>query len=138
MAGDTPHPCTLEYWVDYCTDEGDWIEGLHVNMTTLGGYWISGTERHGGFRVKWYNRGELIKQQDMFFYVRGKADNVSYVRLWIDLWLNKENASSVISGRLNAYYYPMKDSSNAWLRWLTEAIGVSTKKKRNKQCFSLL
>lgn len=110
----------IDYYIDYCTEEDDWILGWGLSITNYG-YYI-GSVRSAVWIVEAF--GPLDTFIDITDYVYtfhsgvNDQDNTTS-RFWIDLWFNRINASSTVGARMNAYYFPMKDSSNQWLRWLT-------------------
>jgi len=112
-----PNPIIyLEYLVYYCVDDV-WVEGWKLRL--------SAQEASGGSDVWWkffvesYSGGSLVKNETIYLYMHNASLQSVGGRFWVDLWFNKENASSTFGGRVNAYYFPMTDSSNQWLRWLT-------------------
>lgn len=115
---------SIKYYVDYCTTDDEWITGWALNLTLgdLNNRNPYGTYMFWNWTANWYNRDLLVKSEDFWTYwaytLNGSDSKISN-QMWIDLWFNKENASSVIGGRVNAYYFPMTDTSNVWLRWLT-------------------
>jgi len=116
----------LEYSVDYCTNTEDWIEGWKIRMDANAVTY--GTERYFNWTVRWYFGGVYVdgtwQEVDMFHGGDAAAQGeVTYTWFWIDLWFNKENASSVVGGRINAYQWAMKDNANTWLRWLSSNWG---------------
>lgn len=127
------------FGIDYCTQEDDWITGWSVDMKFIeiatpaahNAKWVS-------YNVTWYNRGEEVKKEQIYIFngLGGVGNNT--VRFWVDLWFNKENASSTIGGRINAYYFPMKDDTIFWLRWLTTNWGPDNELKKQSMMFTTL
>jgi len=109
----------IQYYIDYCIDEDEWLEGWGLDILIYG--WGTGSYRHTKWTVWGYNRGEYVsvEQISTFRSRNGTTGSDTKVRFWIDLWINRINASTTVGGRINAYEYPMKDDSNYWLRWLT-------------------
>jgi hypothetical protein len=48
------------------------------------------------------------------------------------------NGSSTWGGRVNSYYYPVKDNADAWLRVLSTNWGADDKKAKESLCFGTL
>lgn len=110
----------LTYDFSYCEQETDeWITAIRVKIS----WWNSSTDpRYSCFRVIWHD--SLLHQVKtdyvyFFMYDEAYAETNQTIRFWVDLWINKVNSSSVAGGRINAYYYPIQDNSNTWLRWFT-------------------
>ena len=116
----------IQYTINYCVDH-KWYQGLTLRLDLLGVE--SGANRHAAFTcigqygisfsTEWYQHGGYFKTDTAYMYHTANADQWSTTRFWIDLWFNKINASTTMGTRINAYYYPMTDSSSVWLRWLT-------------------
>jgi len=112
-------PWDSSYRVYYCLDSDEWVMGLGFTLT-MDDYTV-GSDRYIEGRVVWFNSSyHTIKTDLIYFYhsATSSGDNTTY-RIWIDLWFNKINASTTIGGRVNSFYFPMKDSANPWLIWLT-------------------
>jgi hypothetical protein len=142
----------LSYRWYYCTNSSStWMRLIRLDIS-----WVnsSGTIGWGGtssphytcFLLRWYVNGlyggwNQIKTQYVFpfQYSEAYADVNQTVQFWIDLWINKENASSVISGRFNAYYFPVSDSSNNWLHWFTGSTwGLYERRKQDNFAATIL
>jgi len=108
----------LEFYMDYYVANDSWVEGWGFK-TNLTGILATSDNRWIQMNVTWLSQGNVIKSQNisMFFDV-SSLGNKTY-RFWIDLWFNRINASSTVGGRINAYYFPMKNNAEDWLRWLT-------------------
>lgn len=112
----------IRYQVDYCIDPDDWVTGWAVSLNAESV--TVGTEIRYNFTASWYYNGTHISSKDVSihsFNTYGSTDNGTAAEtiLWVDLWFNKENASSVVAGRVNAYEYAMKDNADAWVKWLS-------------------
>lgn len=127
----------LNYQVDYCTEEDDWIEGGGVYLTCTQ---IAATQddRYMKFNIAWYDRGgTTIFQEDVYIYYDLYTAGNQTARFWFDTWFNKVNASSTIGGRFNAYMYPMENDANPWLRWLTgNNWGVNSGANKQSEIFT--
>ena len=127
---------TIYYYLDYCIDEV-WLEGWEIELHAISIAALNGS-RWIVWNTTWYNRGVMQKNDAVYMYHTGDtaAENTT-VRFWIDLWFNRINASTTIGGRVNAYYYPMTDSSNQWLRWLTGSNwGIDDKLRKQSMLFA--
>jgi hypothetical protein len=100
---------------------GSWLEGFKLQIKQY--IYVAGSLRYDFVKVNWFLNEESITTDNVYCYYvyTGEVNTNLTMQLWFDLWFNKVNASSLIGGRVNAYYYPMKDSANEWLRWLTGA-----------------
>lgn len=112
---------TITFYVYYCTQNDDWVQGWTLELLAVNATY--GIERHFAWNVTWTNpqSGEVKGPETIWAFHGGDAaapGAATYTWLWIDLWFNKINGSSFGGGRVNAYMYAMKDSSNDWLRWL--------------------
>lgn len=135
LSGDISPYFELVYQVEYCIN-GEWLEGYKVRMRNgISGYLGTGSNRHVGIFALWYNNGVLIKTDEVYFYHTGLSDQNTTYQYWLDLWFNKQNASSIVGGRLNAYYFPMTDTSNSWLRWLTGSNWGANESKLKQSMF---
>jgi len=123
----------VEFGIDYCYND-IWIENgwkIRINITDAN---IAGTgfgsEANNWLQlnVSWYNQEVFIKNDILYTLWEGGPGGLSggehtadYFRLWLDLWFNKVNASTVVGGRVNSYYYGMTDYASPHLRWLLGA-----------------
>ena len=118
----------IEWGIDYCIND-IWIEnawkcrieiiGSNVKGTTwgtAGNNWIK-------LSVKWYKQDVLITTGYFYSFWEGSPSGLSdldtkadRIRVHLDLWFNKINASSTIGGRLNSYYYGMTDVEDPWFK----------------------
>ncbi len=119
--------------MEYCLQGSDtFVDGFKVELYTGNFY-----STYWQWFAKFYEHGVLIKQ-DMF-YVYGWKQVGLYndtCRMFIDLWFNRINASTVWGIRINSYYYPVKDFANEWLRWFTGSnYGVDEAKRKQTECF---
>jgi len=134
---ENPH-WNVSYSFDYCIGD-DWIEGFKVKLDCY--VTISNGSRWVTFDAYWYNHGEEKKKESIYMYhaqPAAEGENTT-TQIWIDLWFNKQNASSTIGGRANAYYFPMVDDSNLWLRWLTgQNWGIDDVRRKQTMCFAAL
>lgn len=111
----------IRYELDYCTQNDDWIRGLYVQLQAESV--VYGTERYFNWSIYWYSGGDHVEDDHYIYMFHGGdaaaqgAGTVTW--FWLDFWFDKQNASSSLGGRLNAYQWPMKDNANAWLKWLS-------------------
>lgn len=82
-------------------DEGANDEWIAINSTVFTRDPVLGSQKH--YSQVW---NAFIEEEPAARY-----------RTWLDVWINKINASSVIGWRSNAYYFGME--STAWLLWGT-------------------
>jgi peptidoglycan/xylan/chitin deacetylase (PgdA/CDA1 family)/dTDP-4-dehydrorhamnose 3,5-epimerase-like enzyme len=95
-------------------------------------------DRWINYSVTWEVNDVIVKIDNVFFYLEGITQNMT-VTHFLDLWFNRVNASSVVGGRFNAYYYPMTDNSNPWLRWWTgNNWGIDEDKRKQSMCFGTM
>lgn len=125
----------ISYFIDYCTDQDDWITGYGMTLQQL--TVVANGSRYALFRMFKYNQGNLIGTTHIWVHHTAAAtDTNTTTQLWIDLWFNKINASSTAGARVNAYYFPMKDNSNTWLRWLTgNNWGIDVDRRKSEMFF---
>jgi hypothetical protein len=114
---------SLEYRFDYAIDNV-WIEGWKCIITpvdsNVGTHGIGADASWVKFYVQWYNQGVLIKSEYIISYNFG-YDTLSDFptdrptsTMWVDLWYNKMNSSSVVGGRVNAEYHGMYEQTGWW------------------------
>lgn len=125
----------LDYYVDYCTGEEEWIEGWRVsmNLTQIS----SGDNRHVRFDVSWYLAGD-VKKTEQIYMCWLKEEGNHTIKFWVDLWFNNVNSSSVVGGRVNAYWYPMKDDAAWWMKLFSNDWGPNTDLKKQSEFFGKL
>jgi hypothetical protein len=117
---------TLKYDILFKRDgDTEWLPAMRLRLS----WWNSSDplgdpqQRYTCFQVTWYQgwgNGSYhqVKVDYVYFFMadQGYADTNQTISFWVDLWFNRVNGSSVVGGRVNAYYYPMTDSSNMWSR----------------------
>lgn len=121
----------IEFGIDACYND-TWLENawkVQINITDANIVGTSfGTEANNWIKLKvsWYRYDTLIKYDYIYTFWEGgpgglatETTKADYFRLWLDLWFNKFNASSIIGGRVNSYFYGMHDNANPWLQWWT-------------------
>ncbi|MBU1173227.1 MAG: hypothetical protein KKD44_26985, partial [Proteobacteria bacterium] len=125
---------SLEYYYDDA-----WIEGERVRIEIVDGA-NTGTDVWVKLMMTWYCQENYVKHD--FLYAQWESTQsggTDRFRLWLDLWFNQANASTLIGGRTNAYYYGVKDSSAWWSRWLTGSDwGAMIDKTHESSCFQTL
>jgi len=118
----------VAYGLDYCLQGEDWTTGIQV---ILGAVAITlGSERWWNWTVSWFNQGNFVKQETIMTFQRTGLpdihhllDFMSVARVWVDLWYDNLNGSTVIGGRVAAFEWPMKDNADNWVRFLNNNWG---------------
>lgn len=132
---------TFYYWfgVDYMLMDGNWVTGLNLQLepdviTYTGVFasdaWINMT-------ASWYYNGTLIKQDILYMFFHGECYNPpdpGRFQFFLDFWFDSGNASNLMGGRINAYEFPVHDSSAAWFRWLSSNWGVKDDVLKQSEC----
>jgi hypothetical protein len=128
------------YGMDYVLADGSWVTGLQARLEVsyvsytgvfAGNVWIN-------MSCSWYDNNALIKTDDLYMFYHGEVYNYpdpGRWQFWVDLWFDSGNASALQGGRINAYEFPMQDSSAAWLRWLSSNWGVKDNVLKQSECF---
>jgi len=130
-AFDFPLGCGyVEYGIDYRLN-GSWVTGWKVRLypyqADVGYHGLGNDQDWIEWSVDWYNydpsTGSIQNIKTDYIYsnfwgydtVDGQGHtNRTSTQMWIDLWFNKMNASTVIGGRVNSYYYGMYEQGNAY------------------------
>lgn len=100
---------------------GSWCDGweLYVSDPEV----ETGASRWVEFHTYYYRANILISADISYFFYQDSPSDVEdanyNVKYWVDFWFNRVNSSSICGGRINAYYFPMHDTSSDWFRWLT-------------------
>ncbi len=109
-------------------DKGDWQVEFAMNYcdpsvdTMVKGFYVIFMMEEGDLGVNdewtvinatWYDRDDTIIKSNLF--VAWPETNEAIIRLWVDMWFNKINASSIAGGRLSSYYTGMH--TTAFLLW---------------------
>jgi len=65
----------------------------------------------------WTNVGVFVRNQQFYAYYEShiQSDNLTQVTLFVDLWMDRGNASSMVGGRVLAKYYAIDNVG--WLWW---------------------
>lgn len=129
----------LYYGFDFMTMDGAYHTGLNLRLEPdavsytgvfASNVWINMT-------ASWYYNNTLIKEEYLYMFYHGDVYTTTDLGrwgFWVDLWFDNTNASSVMGGRVNAYEFPMKDSSGAWLRWLSSNWGIMDNVSKQSEC----
>lgn len=128
----------LTYQMDYLLEgDSDFIEGWRVDIATVG-LAHEATYVWQDFTLHWFNRGEWIKSENISCnHGPGAAQGANTTsKLWVDLWFNTINASTTIGLRVNAYEFPMTDSSPWWYRWFSTNWGPDPRYGQTKTLFT--
>ena len=127
--------------MDYMLADGSQKQGLQlliepsfVSYTGVfaSNVWINMT-------CKWYDTNGLIKQDILYMFYHGSVSNKpdpGRYSFFVDFWFDVANGSTVQGGRINAYEFPVQDSSDAWLRWLSSNWGVKDDVYKQSECFT--
>ena len=127
------------YGMDYVLTDGSWVTGLQARLEVsyvsytgvfAGNVWIN-------MSCSWYDNNALIKTDNLYMFYHGEVYNYpdpGRWQFWVDLWFDSGNASALQGGRINAYEFPMNDSSAPWFRWLSSNWGVKDELKQS-ECF---
>jgi len=112
---------SLHYGIFYCVDD-TWIKGWKCIIEHSSGFqstkdfWIM-------VHVRWY-RGEsdvwVLQDESEYFYSFWNPEPESCTSLFVDLWFNSGNASSIGGGRVSCEYYGMQDSAPWWAFWYSD------------------
>lgn len=132
---------TISAGMDYCLPGSGWQNGIAFQMQfsnvmnpNYGNMWINST-------VNWYKGitggSTTFVRTDSFYdfyhgFVKFTGDS-AYEKVWLDFWIDKANASSVIGARLGAYEMPMQNNANGWFQFLSSSWG----KKDNCSDFTM-
>ena len=121
----------FEYGISYELD-GEWVNGWKVRLYPTNyrvGHQNLGHDHDWvGWAVEWYQYNHVTStwdkiKEDIIYsncwgYDNENAEPDYYNRtssqLWIDLWFSNHNSSTIIAGRVNAYYYGMYEQSEIW------------------------
>jgi len=107
----------IYFGIDYY-ENGSWINVLEVRITVetgglVGRGGIGADSSYDVLNVTWWTQGVMEKQDIITVYNHGysfygdEPNNRTYNRLWLDLWFNKINSSTVVGGRVAPYYNGM-------------------------------
>ena len=131
----------LEYAMQVHDGTG-WYTPLTVRMD-----YVNSSFTHpnvGSYSTIWLNyfvifidgTGTIFKNETIYTYltvpiVSAGVEVKLEWELFLDIWFNRMNGSSVIAGRINSYYFPMKDDAAWWQRfWLGGTWGVDDTKPK--------
>jgi hypothetical protein len=136
----------ISFGMDYCLKTYDWVEGWKVIMGAVSV--TTGSTIYFNWSISWWNRGAFVRQEYIRAFAhtnvpRGWYDpNENYTvttGMWVDLWFDRQNASMVGGGRVNAYEFGMTDSVEPWLALLTSDWGpIENQTKQSMQMFPIL
>lgn len=141
-------------WIEYAIEVNDG-SGWHTPIT-MRIDWSDTYFQHPGLGTGhtriWINvsisffdgTGYAFKNETIFFYI-SRFEFVSgewalfEVPIFVDLWFNRMNASSVIAARANSYYYPLRSEANAWETfWLGGTWGIDSEKIKESSGFATM
>lgn len=123
---DFPYGCGfVEYGFDYRLG-GAWVTGwkckIYVDLARVGRYGGGYDSSYVRVVVDWYNpehQAGIIKTDKIYAYHYGYDKDSDYANrksiiLWVDLWFNRMNASTVVGGRVNSYEHGMYEAGSVW------------------------
>ena len=109
---------------DYRIDN-EWVDGwyclIYLNEGNIGHYGGSNDNSWIKLNVEWYNNGTMVKEDYIYTYSYAyfpsgqSASERTTFNVWVDIWFNRLNASTVVGGRVNSYYHGMEE--NGWWLW---------------------
>ena len=116
----------LTFGMDYTfSNTSEWVTGWKCKLQTVGGEVGNDGIGTDGSWIKiwvgWYNQDIFIKSDYIYANHYGYDPATSSftprksTQLWVDLWFNKLNASTVVGGRVNSYYNGMRE--DGWFLW---------------------
>jgi len=108
---------------DYCYDDV-WVEGLNVQIELVDGYIDAATNTlmYLTWNVTWFDHGVLQKSFLINSYPRlqSAGDDVpAQTGFIVDLWVDKKDAGTTVSGRVTAMEFGIEKTSVWWKEWLT-------------------
>lgn len=123
-------PWNVTFGMYVCPDDEEFIEAWKVVLSLVAGEtWIEADPGPGSdafyitWYAKWYNRDTATADWDLIntdtftsLPIWNGTDTV-YTALWVDLWFNEMNASTIFGGRVNSEYYGISDSSEWFAFW---------------------
>lgn len=121
----------LTYGLDYCIqgDSVEWVTGIKV---ILGAVAVTiGSERWWNWTVSWFYQGNFVRQDTLMTFERAGIHIIPYedsslvaeCKLWVDLWFDNANGSTVVAGRVAAFEWPMTNSAPEYVRYLNSNWG---------------
>jgi len=133
----------VTYGVDYCIqgDSAEWVTGLKV---ILGAVAVTiGSERWWNWTVSWFFQGAFVRQDYVMAFERAGIYWVPYedsslvaeTKLWIDIWFDNANGSTVVAGRVSSYEWPMENNAPELIRYLNSAWGPMDTQPTSSECF---
>lgn len=112
------HTGYVEFGVDYCHND-TWMEGWKLHMEIEDGRVGQGWANDASWvmiNCSWYNRGIYVKSDYITAYYDSyrQKDNLTQFSIHVDLWVDRENASSTVGGRVNSEYFGMVQRGIWW------------------------
>lgn len=110
----------VDFWYNGSWREG-WKVKLHYKDYILAYDTSTPSENYNGttwshyigvwlrYYVDWYYGGTLIRSDLVQGLLEDFQANDNHMKLWVDLWFNRLNASTVVGGRIASYYYGYED-----------------------------
>lgn len=131
----------LVWGIDYVLKDGSYVSGLKLvfepDAVSYTGVFASNVWIN--YTASWYSNDTLVKSDDLYAFYHGDvstAGDIGHAKFFIDFWFDEGNASTLQGGRINAYEYPMQDTSGAWLRWLSSNWGVKDDVFKQSECIA--
>jgi len=120
------HTFEVEYgFYTYLDDE--WIKQFYMVMFVTGGevglnYDPGGNSDKSwvNYNVTWYDYDDSVIKTDIITSYHWGYDkdyfpsNFTVQKFWFDMWFNSMNGSTVMGGRLNAYWHGMSEEGTWW------------------------
>jgi len=114
----------LDISIYYCDhDGGDWVEGWRLNLKMDSGdkgpddYWTL-------INSTWYQKDTAIKDDTWYAYI--EAEPLARIRIYVDLWFNKEDASQLSGGRVNSMFHGIENTGWLWFSTWAPMMGNVT------------
>ncbi len=96
----------IEIAMNYCDESADiFVKGFYIILQMEDGD-VGADDQWINFNATWYNRdGSFIRSEIFNGWI--ELESISQVRIWFDIWFNKQNSSTLGGGRTTAYYFGM-------------------------------
>lgn len=120
--------CAYQFGIQYEIDN-EWHSGWYALLyvqdvdSYIVGHQLAGDDMDWvRWNVDWYNEDGMVKRDYIYSNFwgyeteDGKPDNLPRhsTQMHINLWFNRMNASTVVGGRINSYYFGFYELGNPW------------------------